>query len=191
LAVRGNGGSGVKSQQILKGSGLVVLEGIEAGNSLEEDVNEILSGKVGRLEARKIGSEDSIDRGKEESIEDHGECGVENIVVESLSEVGVQRIPSILGDESSEELIDQRISHPGLLSVVVGTEGSVVEGLSGRPNTNNSVSGSDQTSGGNFQNNGSNVGSSENVVSNVLGDSSREGGSVDGDEVHQIKDFQD
>jgi len=173
----------------LERSSGVVLEGIEAGNSLEEDVNEILSRKVGRLEMRKIGFENSVDRSKEECVEDHGKSGVENIVVESLTEVGVEHIPSILGDESSEELVDQRICHPGLLSIVIGTEGGVVEGFGGRPHTNNSVSCSDQTCGGNFQNNGSNVGSSENVVGNVLIDSSGEGGSVDGDEVDQIKDF--
>jgi len=47
---------GVESQQILEGSSLVVLEGIQAGNSLEEGVNQILSGEIVRLEARKSGS---------------------------------------------------------------------------------------------------------------------------------------
>jgi len=173
----------------LERSSGVVLEGIEAGNSLEEDVNEILSGEVGRLEVRKIGLKTSVDGAKEEVVEDHGISGVENIVVESLSVGRVELIPSILGDKSSEELVDQRISHPGLLSVMSGTVGGRVEGFSGSPHANNSVSGSDQTSGGNFQHNGSNVGSSENVVGCVLGDSVREGGSVDGDEVDQIEDF--
>jgi len=148
----------------LERSSGVVLEGIEAGNSLEERVNEILSGEVGRLEVRKIGLKNRVDGGKEEGVEDHGKSGVENIVVESLSEGREELIPSILGDESGEELVDQRISLPGLLSVMSGTVGGRVEGFSGSPHTNNSVSGSDQTSGGNFQHNGSNVGSSENVV---------------------------
>jgi len=168
---------------------LVVLEGINAGNSLEEDVNQILSWEIAGLEVRQIGFETRVDRGKEEFVENHGISRVENIVVESLSESRGEFIPSILGDESSEELVDQRISLPGLLSVMIGTEDSVVNGFSSGPNTNNSVSGSNQTSDGNFQSNGSNVGVSEDVVVRVLVDSSREGCSVDGDEVHQIENF--
>jgi len=122
-AVGGDGGRGVESQQILEGSGGVVLEGINAGNSLEENVNQILSWEVAWLEVSKIGFETSIHGGKEQIVEDHGICGVENIMVESLSKERRKLIPSILGDESSEELVDQRISLPGLLSVVVGTEG--------------------------------------------------------------------
>jgi len=173
----------------LEGSCGVVLKGIDAGNSLEEDVNQILSWEVAGLEVRKTGSETSVDGAEEEVVEDHGISGVENIVVESLSIERRKLIPSILGDESSEELIDQRISLPGLLSVVIGTEDGVVVGFSGSPHSNNSVSGSDQTSSGNFQSDCSDVGSSEDIVAVVLVDSSREGGSVDGDEVHQIEDF--
>jgi len=173
----------------LEWSSGVVLEGIKARNSLEEDVNQILSGEIVRLEARKRGSENGVDRCKEEVVEDHGISGVENIVVESLSEGRGEFIPSILGDESSEELVDQRISLPALLSVVIGTEDGVVDGFSSGPHTNNSVSGSDQTSSGNFQSDCSDVGESEDIVGSVLCDSSREGGSIDGDEVNRIEDF--
>jgi len=155
---------GVESQQILEGSSLVVLEGIKAGNSLEEGVNQILSGEIVRLEARKSGSKNLVDRCKEERVENHGKSGVENIVVESLSEGRGELIPSILGDESSEELVDQRICHPALLSMMIGTEGGIVDGFSSGPDTNNSVSGSDQTRGGNFQSNSSNVSESEDIV---------------------------
>jgi len=184
FTVGGNGSGGVESEQILEGSSGVVLEGIKAWNSLEEDVNQILSWKIVGLEARKIGFEDSVDRCKEKLIEDHGISWVENIVVESLSEGRGELIPSILGDESSEELVDQRISLPALLSVVIGTEDSVVDGFSSSPHTNDSVSGSDQTSSGNFQSDGSNVGESEDIVGRILVDSSGESCSVDGDEVH-------
>jgi len=124
----------------LEGSSLVVDKGIKAGNSLEEDVNQILSWKIVGLEARKIGLENGVDRCKEERVKNDGESGIENIVVESLSEGRGELIPSILGDESSEELVDQRISLPGLLSVMIGTEDSVVDGFSSSPDTNNSVS---------------------------------------------------
>jgi len=173
----------------LEGSSLVVLEGIEAGNSLEEDVNQILSGEIVGLETRKIGFETSIDWCKEETVENDGKSGVENIVIESLSEGRGKFIPSILGDKSSEELIDQRISHSGLLVVMIGTEGSVVNGFSSGPHTNNSVSGSNQTSGRNFQCNSSNVGESEDIVGVVLDDSSGEECGVDGDEVNKIENF--
>jgi len=143
FSVGGDGCGGVESEQILEGSSLVVLEGIKAGNTLEEDVNEILSWEIVRLEARKIGLENSVNRCKEESIEEHGKSGVENIMVESLSEGRGELVPSILGDESGEELVDQRICHPALLSMMIGTEGGVVHGFSTGPDTNNSVSGSD------------------------------------------------
>jgi len=168
---------------------LVVLESIQAGNSLEEDVNQILSWEIVGLESRKIGFENSVDRCKEERVKNNGKSGVENIVVESLSEGRGKLIPSILGDESSEELVDQRISLPALLSVVIGTENSIVDGFSSGPDTNNSVSGSNQTSGGDFQSNGSNVSESEDIVGVVLVDSSRESCSVNGDEVNQIENF--
>jgi len=122
-SVGGDGGRGVESQQILKGSCGVVLEGINAGNSLEENVNQILSWEIAWLEVRKIGFETSIHGAEEQRVEDDGICGVENIMVESLSEERRKLIPTILGDESSEELVDQRISLPGLLFVVIGTEG--------------------------------------------------------------------
>jgi len=159
----------------LEGSSFVVQEGIEAGNSFEENVDQILSWKIVGLETRESGTENLVDRCKEERVENHGESGIENIVVESLSEGRGELIPSILGDESSEELVDQRISLPALLSVMIGTEDSVVDGFSSSPDTNNSVSGSNQTSGGNFQSNGSNVGESEDIVRVVLGNSSWEG----------------
>jgi len=159
----------------LEGSSFVVHEGIEAGNSFEENVDQILSWKIVGLETRESGTENLVDRCKEERVENHGESGIENIVVESLSEGRGELIPSILGDESSEELVDQRISLPALLSVMIGTEDSVVDGFSSSPDTNNSVSGSNQTSGGNFQSNGSNVGESEDIVRVVLGNSSWEG----------------
>lgn len=159
----------------MEGSSFVVHEGIEAGNSFEENVDQILSWKIVGLETRESGTENLVDRCKEERVENHGESGIENIVVESLSEGRGELIPSILGDESSEELVDQRISFPALLSVMIGTEHSVVDGFSSSPDTNNSVSGSNQTSGGNFQSNGSNVGESEDIVRVVLGNSSWEG----------------
>jgi len=159
----------------LEGSSFVVHEGIEAGNSFEENVDQILSWKIVGLETRESGTENLVDRCKEERVENHGESGIENIVVESLSEGRGELIPSILGDESSEELVDQRISLPALLSVMIGTEDSVVDGFSSSPDTNNSVSGSNQTSGGNFQSNGSNVGESEDIVRVVLLNSSWEG----------------
>jgi len=142
FSVGGDGCGGVESNQILERSSLVVLEGIKAGNTLEEDVNQILSGEIVRLEARKIGFENSVDRCKEERVKNHGKSGVENIVVESLSEGRVESIPSILGDESSEELVDQRICHSGLLGMMIGTESSIVDGFSSGPDTNDIVSGS-------------------------------------------------
>jgi len=140
LGIWGDGCRGVESQKILEGSSLVVYESIKAGNTLEEDVNQILSWEIAGLEARKTATENLVYRSKEENVENHGKSGVENIVVESLSEGRGEFIPSILGDKSSEELVDQRISLPALLSVMIGTEDSVVDGFSSSPDTNNSVS---------------------------------------------------
>jgi len=122
--VCGDGVGRVQAEQFLKRSSLDVLELIEACNSLEEEIHEILSGEVAGSQVgnRGSGSEDAVDGISEEDVQDGGEGGVKDVVVESLVVVGIFLVPSILGNQTGEEFVDKRVGHSGLLAVIVALE---------------------------------------------------------------------
>jgi len=116
-------------------------------------------------------------------------------VVQTCTSERIFLIPSVFGNESSEELIHQRIGHAALLSIILAFGGRVtcgvrvVVGGGSGPNSNNTISGSNNTGNWNFKSNDTDVGDSQNVVGIVLCNASREDGSINGNEIDQIEDL--
>jgi len=98
---------------------------------------------------------------------------------------GLASAPFILVGESNEKFIDEGISQARFLSVSL-------DGSSGSPGSNDAISSSSDTSGGDLEDERHNVEPSEDVVGLVVDNASREAsssGTIDGDEVDEIKNL--
>jgi len=145
LAGLSGGGDGrVQAEIFNKSSIRGNRELIDSFDSSQVNGLEIRSRIVRRGQGWEVCLEDGVDRSEEERGDYGGERGEGNVSVEETILRGLASAPFILVGESNEKFIDERISQARLLSVSL-------DGSSGSPTTNDTITSSSDTLGGDLK----------------------------------------